>query len=267
MTIAIREDLTYILLKNIEEGNSSKGESEIKQAAEEYVGKEVTEADLLGHLDYLNQQGFIEAEFSGDAYGGIDPLPPLVAFQEADLTEKGHQLLNKIEKSPRKSLHQQGSVVPIAHKDRPFLEKVMVNGHLDDIFDAKDITELVYRTMRDLMTTDASDRVAAELHKETLPTEDKRLQDEIADLWKDTNPLVGLLSRVRPPWHGPAPFVIDSDLFAFRVEQEGGLPSGVKPEIAIKAVFSATKDELSQERINEIAGFLPERIRKIWEEA
>jgi len=144
---------------------------------------------------------------------------------------------------------------------------VMVNGHLEDIFDARDITELVYRTMRDLMTTEASDRVEAELHKEALPTDNKTLQKEIAELWKDMNPLVGLLSRVRPPWHGPAPFVIDSDLFAFRVEQEGALPSGVKPETAIAAVFSATKDELSEERIQEIAGFLPDRIRGIWESA
>jgi uncharacterized protein (DUF2267 family) len=51
------------------------------------------------------------------------------------------------------------------------------------------------------------------------------------------------------------------------VELEGALPSGVKPETAIAAVFSATKDELSQERIQEIAGFLPDRIREIWASA
>ena len=160
---------------------------------------------MLGHLDYLNQREFIKAEFSGEAYGGAELLPPLVAFQEADLTEKGRKLLQKMETNPPKSLLQEGSAVPIASKDMPFLEKVMVNGHLEDIFDARDITELVYRTMRDLMTTEASDRVEAELHKEVLPTDDKTLQKEIADLWKDMNPLVGLLSRVRPPWHQPAP--------------------------------------------------------------
>ena len=143
----------------------------------------------------------------------------------------------------------------------------MVNGHLEDIFDARDITELVYRIMRDVMTTEASDRVEAELHKEVLPTEDKTLQKEIADLWKDTNPLVGLLSRVCQPLRGPAPLGIDSNLFVRRVELEGALPSGVKSETAIAAVFSATKDELSEERIQEIAGFLPDRIREIWESA
>jgi uncharacterized protein (DUF2267 family) len=37
--------------------------------------------------------------------------------------------------------------------------------------------------------------------------------------------------------------------------------------MAIKAVFSATKDELSEERIQEIAGFLPDKIRELWEQA
>jgi uncharacterized protein (DUF2267 family) len=32
-------------------------------------------------------------------------------------------------------------------------------------------------------------------------------------------------------------------------------------------VFAATKDELSQERIQEIAGWLPDRIREFWEQA
>jgi uncharacterized protein (DUF2267 family) len=173
-----------------------------------------------------------------------------------------------METNPPKSLHHEGSAVPIASKDMPFLEKVMVNGHLEDIFDARDITEIVYRVMRDVMTKDAIEHVESELHKEVLPTDDKTLQQEIADLWKDTNPLVGFLSRIRQPLTGePAPLGIDGNLFARRVELEGALPSGVKPETAIAAVFSATKDELSEERIQEIAGFLPDRIREIWASA
>jgi len=43
--------------------------------------------------------------------------------------------------------------------------------------------------MRDLMATETAERVADELHK-ALPTKDKALQ--IADLWEDTNPIVGL---------------------------------------------------------------------------
>ncbi|MEG4069309.1 DUF2267 domain-containing protein [Microcoleus sp. Pol11C2] len=255
MTIPIRDDLTYILLKKIGSGNG-RGESEIRNAAEEYVGHQVAEAELRGHFDYLNQREFIKAQVSGEPYGG------------AELTEKGRKLLHKMETNPPTSLHHEGSAVPIASKNMPFLEKVMVNGHLEDIFDARDITEVVYRVMRDVMTKDAIEHVESELHKEVLPTDDKTLQQEIADLWKDTNPLVGLLSRIRQPLTGPpAPAGIDGNLFARRVELEGSLPSGVKPETAIAAVFSATKDELSEERIQEIAGFLPDRIRGIWESA
>src|SRR4028119_139603 len=143
-------------------------------------------------------------------------------------------------------------------KDMPFLEKVMLKGELEDIFDARDITEVVFRTMRDMMTNEASDRVADELHKEAEPTEDKALQNEIAELWKDTNPIVSFLSRIRPP------LIIRSQTFLLRIRQEAGLPQGVEPETAIKAVFSATKDELSEERAQEVSGFLHDEIRHMW---
>lgn len=157
---------------------------------------------------------------------------------------------------------------PIDPKDRPFLEKVMVKAKLGDVFDARDVTEVVYRVMRDLMTTEAADRVAEELgDKPAEISDDKALQNTIVDLWKDTNPIVGFLSRVRPPWQGPGIFKIDSDRFLFRVANEGGLQPNVDREEVVKAVFSATKDELSPERIEEIASWLPDHVRKLWEEA
>jgi uncharacterized protein (DUF2267 family) len=155
----------------------------------------------------------------------------------------------------------------IADEHRSFLEKVLVKGGFADLYDARDFTEVVFRVMRDLMTTEASDRVAAELHKEAVPTEEKALQMEVADLWKDTNPIVGFLSRVRPPWQGPGIFKIDSDRFLFRVANEGGLPPTIEREQAVKAVFSATKDQLSEERIQEIASWLPDHVRELWEQA
>ncbi len=155
----------------------------------------------------------------------------------------------------------------IPEKDRSFLQKVMAEGGLADPYDARDITEVVYRVMRDMMTTEAADRVETELHTEAMATKDKTLQMEVSDLWKDTNPIVGLLSRVRPPWQGPGIFKIDSDRFLFRVANESGQPI-VDRERVIKAVFSATKDELSEERITEITGWLPEgRVRELWAEA
>lgn len=284
MPIALREDVMYILLKKIGEGDHGQGKHEVSFTATDFAGRQMTESDLLGHLDYLNQKQYIDAQFSGNAYanqedvpdavdpkefdfrvansfGAADgPLPHLIEFERAQLTEKGRKMLEKMDANPPKSL-EEGPVVPIATKDMPFLEKVMFKGELEDIFDARDITEVVFRTMRDMMTTEASDRVADELHKEAEPTEDKALQNEIAELWKDTNPIVSFLSRIRPP------LIIKSDTFLFRIRQESGLPQGVEPETVIKAVFSATKDELSEDRVKEIAGFLPDEIRQMWEQA
>ncbi|MEH2335494.1 DUF2267 domain-containing protein [Nostoc sp.] len=157
------------------------------------------------------------------------------------------------------------SVIPDEH--RSFLEKVQVKAGFADPYDARDFSEVVFRVMRDLMTTDTIDRVEAELHTEAIPTDEKALQFEVADLWKDTNPIVKFLSRIRQPLTGPAPLGIDSNLFIRRVANEGGLPGTVEVEQAIKAVFSATKDQLSQERIQEIAGLLPDRISELWEQA
>lgn len=155
----------------------------------------------------------------------------------------------------------------IPEKDIPFLEKVKLESGLADIYDARDITEVVFRVMRDLMTTETADRVEEELHKPAEITDDKSLQLEIADLWHDTNPLVAFLSRVRPPWQGPGIFKIDSDRFLFRVANEGGMPPNVEREQVVKAVFKATKDELSAERIQEIASWLPDKVRQLWETA
>ncbi len=161
----------------------------------------------------------------------------------------------------------------IADEHRSFLEQVMAQGGFADPYDARDFTEVVFRVMRDLMTTETADRVAGELHEEALPTKEKALQMEITDLWQDTNPIVGFLSRVRPPWHGSGIFNIDSDRFFFRVANESGFERGFENKDAarkkaVKAVFAATKAELSEERIQEISGWLPvDGVRELWEEA
>lgn len=283
MPILLREDVMYIILKKIHD-TDGQGKHPVDFTEADFAGRELSKSDLLGHLDYLNQKQYINADFSGNAYANQEdvpsavdsdevdfriantygapdgPLPHLIKFQQAELTEKGAKMLEKMETTPPKAL-EEGPAVPIATKDMPFLEKVMYKGELEDIFDARDITEVVFRTMRDMMTNEASDRVASELHKEIEPTEDKALQNEIADLWKDTNPIVSFLSRIRPP------LIIKSDTFLFRINQEASLQRGVEPETVVKAVFSATKDELSKDRIAEIAEFLPDKIRELWETA
>lgn len=147
--------------------------------------------------------------------------------------------------------------------ESPFLEKVKSKAQLEDIYDARDVTEVVFRTMRDLMTTEASQRVGEELKgkEKTVPASVEEQPKEIADLWKDTNPIVSFLSQIRPP------LKFDADTFLYRIRQEGGLPKGVEPETAVTAIFSATKEELSVERVEEIAGFLPEKIKQMWLQA
>ncbi len=284
MTISLRDDVMYILLKKIKEKNGSDGQS-VDFKASDFTGRNLTIADFLGHLDYLNQKQYINADFSGNAYakqedvpdlineeavdfrvantlGAPDgPLPHLIKFKQAELTEKGEKMLENMEQNPPEAL-KTGASTPIVEKDTEFLEKVALRGELPDIFDARDLTTVVYRTMRDLMTTEASKAVESELHeKAEKNATNKRMQDEIATLWHDDNPLVAWLSSIRPP------LKFDADTFIFRIEKEGGLPKGTTGEKVIKAVFSATKEELSEDRIKEIAEFLPEKIKDMWQAA
>ncbi len=290
MPISIRDDVVYIMLKKIDECDQVPGPDPVHFTETDFAGLELTPVDILGHLDFLNQRQYINAEFSGNAYGNQEdvpdavdpkefgfriantygssdgPLPHLIEFQKAELTEKGKAMLEDMEvNSPKAMLDKKGLTVPIATKDTPFLEKVMIKAELAELYDARDITEVVFRTMRDMMSNEAVDRVESELH---VPLDDGNpdktlytatpLATEVADLWQDTNPIVHFLSRVRPQLH------IKSDTFLFRVKQEAGLPPTTTPEETVSAVFSATKDELSEERIQEIATFLPDKIRELW---
>ncbi len=284
MTIALRDDIVYILLKEIHEQDSN-GKHPVNFQATNFTGKNLTIADFLGHLDYLNQKRYIDADFSGNAYanqedvpdlidseeidfrvantfGASDgPLPHLIKFKRAELTEKGKKMLTRMEQNPPAALRE-GISIPVIDSHTPFLEKIALRAELPDIFDARDLTTIVYRTMRDLMTTEASQDIESELKVEAKEyANNKRLQQEVADLWHDDNPLVSWLSSIRPP------LKFDANTFIFRIEKEGGLPRGTTGEKVINAVFSATKEELSQERIKEVAKFLPGKIQDMWETA
>ena len=284
MPIALKDDVMYILLNKINQENSN-GKHSVDFNSTDFTGRNLTISDFLGHLDYLNQKQYIDADFSGNAYANqedvpdlIDeeevdfrvantfgapdgPLPHLIKFKRAMLTKKGEAMLNRMEKNPPEAL-KTGASSPIVDKYTPFLEKVALKAELPDIFDARDLTNVVYRTMRDLMSNEASKAVQSELHDEIEEeTTNKRLQDEISDLWKDDNPIVAWLSKVRPALD------FDADTFIFRIEKEGGLPRGTTGEKVINAVFSATKEELSEDTKKQVAQFLPGKIKDMWEAA
>jgi len=43
-----------------------------------FPGVQITRAELLGHLDYLNQTQYIKAEFTGNAYANQEDVPSAV---------------------------------------------------------------------------------------------------------------------------------------------------------------------------------------------
>ena len=143
-------------------------------------------------------------------------------------------------------------------ENQPFLEKVMNRSNLENMNEAQVATNALFRIMRDMVTRDTSDKVAEELRQEE-PLADM----ELKDLWKDTNPMVSFFSRMSPA----RPLNIKPGTFMLRFKQEGALPESANREQVVKAVFSATKEELSQERIAEISGFLPDQICQMWEQS
>ncbi|NER00896.1 MAG: DUF2267 domain-containing protein [Cyanothece sp. SIO2G6] len=120
---------------------------------------------------------------------------------------------------------------------------------LPDIYDAKDLTTVVFRSMRDLMTTDMDQQTEAAFK-----------DAEIEQLWRDDNPIVSFLSRFR------APLNIDTETFLRRIKQEGGVPKGVTAEAVVIAVFSTARESLSPDQIQQISGTLPDGLRIMWDQ-
>lgn len=133
-----------------------------------------------------------------------------------------------------------------------FLKTVAVQGGLDSTYDARDIAEVVFRSMRDLMPTEVSNRVAAELEEKS---------NSLAQLWRDTNPLVRWLSQVRPALE------VKDEVFLTRIQQEAGVPLYVEAADVMIAVFGGIKEVLSSEANSEIARHLSGQIRSAWNQA
>ncbi|MEM9090252.1 MAG: DUF2267 domain-containing protein [Cyanobacteria bacterium P01_F01_bin.53] len=141
------------------------------------------------------------------------------------------------------------SVNQMSPAEKAFLKQVMSRSEIPDIYDARDITIVVLRALRDLVSTEVASRTATDFDDE-----------KVAQLWKDDNPIVAALSKLRPP------LKVDTETFLRRINQEAGLPKGVSPESAVIAVFSTVRAELSPERVADISSFLPDGLKIMWEQ-
>ena len=154
MPIPVRDDAVYIILKKkINDSNQKGDSSEINFSGTDFAGMGLEKSDLLGHLDYLNQKQYIDAEFSGNAYanqedvpsvinpdevnvrvantfGAADgPLPHLITFNRATLTEKGQNMLADMEANPPKDLNE-GPKLPIPNQHMSFFREGHDQGKL-----------------------------------------------------------------------------------------------------------------------------------------
>ncbi|MGJ3253538.1 MAG: DUF2267 domain-containing protein [Elainellaceae cyanobacterium] len=141
---------------------------------------------------------------------------------------------------------------------KPFLERVIEKCDLKTTNEAQAATNVVFRIMRDMMSNETVDRIEGDLQVEA-----PLANMEVADLWSDTNTMVAFFSRISPL----RPIDISAETFMLRLNQEGFLPADASPEQVTKAVFAATKDELSSENVQDVAKAFPEDVRQLWETA
>lgn len=151
-----------------------------------------------------------------------------------------------------------------AEAEYTFLQKVALKGNLTSLYEAKEMSEIVFRVMRDMMDAPLIEAIAADLSTAAHRGKNKTLTGPIAQLWNDSNPVVGWLSRIRTAFSQSGPGGIDDQLFIKRVRLEGGIPKNTTAPEVVKAVFAATKPELSEANVQAVATHLPGKIRVFW---
>ncbi|MEO1340876.1 MAG: DUF2267 domain-containing protein [Cyanobacteria bacterium J06635_13] len=145
-------------------------------------------------------------------------------------------------------------------KNQAFLEKIIADTNLTTVNEAQTATKVVFRILRDLLPREEVDKLANELRGEEAPKADM----EIKDLFKDTNPMVSFFSYISPIQQ----LNINKDTFMLRLKQEGAVRHDTDAEAVVKAVFAATKAEISSEQIENVAQCLADdEIRAIWLQA
>lgn len=143
-------------------------------------------------------------------------------------------------------------------QQQSFLDKVIARSGLETTEEAQRAANVVFRIMRDLMSNKTNQEIKAELQQKAPEAE-----QEVVDLWQDYNVMVAFFSRISPAQN----LHIKPGVFMLRLKEEGALPENVSPEEVAKAVFSATKEILPQDRNQQVAQLLPDQVRELWNQA
>ncbi len=105
---------------------------------------------------------------------------------------------------------------------------------------AKQVTAVVFRALRDRLTRDEAEHVAAQLPA------------PLKEVWS---------TGERP---GRQPLKLHADEFLERVKHEAGLTSGEAARRLTAAVFAALKAQLSPGEARDVAAQLPQDLKDLW---
>ena len=86
------------IIQQVLEIADGKGESGFEEKDIAHLFNE-EEYNLVFHLDYLNEKGFIEGEFTPGAYAAFAILPQPIHFIRGKITAKGRDYLQGLQQS------------------------------------------------------------------------------------------------------------------------------------------------------------------------
>ncbi len=128
-------------------------------------------------------------------------------------------------------------------KPRRMYSRVSIEADLDSLAKARQVTAVVMRALRDRLTPEEGEQAVAQLPR------------ELKALWR---------GGAAPPGR---PIRMHRREFVERVKLEAGLPSNRRAEMAVDAVFTVLKEQLSPGEVDDIAAQLPRDLKNVWARA
>jgi uncharacterized protein (DUF2267 family) len=125
-------------------------------------------------------------------------------------------------------------------KTETFFRRVMLEAGRPDLEDARRLTAVVFHALRDRLTRDEANQVAAQL-----PAELKTLWRTGEVAWRE-------------------PLKMDRDEFYARVRAEAELASDREARAVTRAVFAALQDQLSPGETDDVLAQLPRDLKAVW---